>query len=183
MAAQATEMLFSKKLTDTDVKKRLAIPAETLLFLPVFSESSHAININLVYGTRKWPIVCTIRKKPVFSGRLWRDFVICNNLNVGARISMHKVQDEDGSSSHYRVELEKPCSKEDETTAPCRRKVCNNKQKQPPIKQDEIKCFASTNYTESLDLVLRQPTPYEETETPLSAHTKTMVRSTVRFRP
>ncbi|KAK8485840.1 hypothetical protein V6N13_149675 [Hibiscus sabdariffa] len=77
MAAQATKM-FSKKLTDNDVKKR--------------------------------PLVCTVRKKgykkPVFSGRLWTDFVICKKLNVGDGISLHKVEDEDGSS-HYRVEVEK----------------------------------------------------------------------------
>ncbi|KAK8564415.1 hypothetical protein V6N12_036539 [Hibiscus sabdariffa] len=109
---------------DTDVKKRLAIPAKILPSLPGFSESSHAVNINLVYGTRKWPLVCTVRKKgykkPVFSGRLRTDFVICNNLNVGDGISMFKVEDEDGSS-HYRVEVEK----QDETIVPCRRKVCN----------------------------------------------------------
>ncbi|KAK8665180.1 hypothetical protein V6N13_005354 [Hibiscus sabdariffa] len=114
----------SQLLDDTDVKKRLAIPAKILPSLPGFSESSHAVNINLVYGTRKWPLVCTVRKKgykkPVFSSRLRTDFVICNNLNVGDGISMFKVEDEDGSS-YNRVEVEK----QDETIVPCRRKVCN----------------------------------------------------------
>ncbi|KAL4347792.1 hypothetical protein GQ457_17G001580 [Hibiscus cannabinus] len=108
MAAQST-MMFSKLLTETDIKKRLAIPAKILPSLPAFN-GSHAIRIHLMYGTRMWPIDCTVRKKgykkPVFSGGLWRDFVIGNKLNVGDRISMYKVQD-----SHYRVEVlekEKP---------------------------------------------------------------------------
>ncbi|PPS14234.1 hypothetical protein GOBAR_AA06304 [Gossypium barbadense] len=45
-------------------------------------------------------------KKPVFSGGLWRNFVICNSFNVGDRITMFKVQYEDGSCL-YRVEVEK----------------------------------------------------------------------------
>ncbi|KAK8516627.1 hypothetical protein V6N12_049349 [Hibiscus sabdariffa] len=101
MEAQST-MMFSKLLTETDIKKRLAIPTKILPFLPSFN-GSHAIRIHLVYGTRMWPIVCTVRKKgykkPVFSGGLWRGFVIGNKLNVGDRISMYKVQD-----SYYRVE-------------------------------------------------------------------------------
>ncbi|XVE94158.1 hypothetical protein REPUB_Repub01dG0257600 [Reevesia pubescens] len=109
--AQAIKM-FSKSLTDTDIKKRLAIPAKVL---PAFSDfsGSHAVIIHLMYGTRVWPIVCSIRKKghkkPVFSGG-WRNFVICNNFNVGDRLTLYKVQDEDGSS-HYRVEVEKPASR------------------------------------------------------------------------
>ncbi|XVE94155.1 hypothetical protein REPUB_Repub01dG0257200 [Reevesia pubescens] len=109
--AQAIKM-FSKSLTDTDINKRLAIPVKVL---PAFSDfsGSHAVRIHLMYGTRVWPIVCSIRKKghkkPVFSGG-WRNFVICNNFNVGDRLTLYKVQDEDGSS-HYRVEVEKPASR------------------------------------------------------------------------
>ncbi|KAK8486645.1 hypothetical protein V6N11_033098 [Hibiscus sabdariffa] len=33
-----------------------------------------------------------------------------NKLNVGDRITMDQVQDEDGSSSHYRVEMEQPAT-------------------------------------------------------------------------
>ncbi|GMJ03639.1 hypothetical protein HRI_004033100 [Hibiscus trionum] len=103
--------MFSKLLTRTDIDKRLAIPARIMPSLPGF-DGSHAVRIRLLYGTRMWPFVCTVRrkgyyKKPVFSGRLWRDFVIRNNLDVGHRITVYKVVDEDNSSSHYRVELEK----------------------------------------------------------------------------
>ena len=132
MAVQATKM-FSKLLSETDIKKRLAIPEKILGFLPDFN-GTHAVKIDLMYGTRIWPIFCSIRKKgykkPVFSGG-WRNFVICNNFNVGDKITMYKVQDEDGFS-HYRVEVEKPASKQsgvslndevDETTVTCSRKV------------------------------------------------------------
>ncbi|XVE94157.1 hypothetical protein REPUB_Repub01dG0257400 [Reevesia pubescens] len=104
--------MFSKSLIDTDIKKRLAIPANILSSFSDFNES-HAVRINLMYGTRAWPIICSIRKKghkkPVFSGG-WRNFVSCNNFDVGNRFTLYKVQDEDGSS-HYRVEVEKPASR------------------------------------------------------------------------
>ncbi|KAK8486656.1 hypothetical protein V6N11_033109 [Hibiscus sabdariffa] len=128
MAVQATKM-FSKLLTPTDIKKRLAIPAKILSSLPAFN-GSHAIKIHLMYGTRMWPIVCTVRKKgykkPVFSGGSWREFVMGNKLNVGDRISMYKVQD-----SHYRVEVDKE--------KPATRKVRNKRNHAPdaPINQEE----------------------------------------------
>ncbi|MBA0574949.1 hypothetical protein Golob_025009 [Gossypium lobatum] len=103
----ATNM-FSKLLTENDIKNRLAIPVKILPSLPGFN-GSHAVRIQLMYSTRIWPIVCTVRKqgykKPVFSGGLWRNF-ICNSFNVGDRITMFKVQYEDGSCL-YRVEVEK----------------------------------------------------------------------------
>lgn len=40
--------------------------------------------------------------KPVFSGKLWRNFVACNNLNDGDRFTLYIMQGEDGSS-YYRV--------------------------------------------------------------------------------
>ncbi|PPD72744.1 hypothetical protein GOBAR_DD30351 [Gossypium barbadense] len=85
--------------------RMLAIPVKILPSLPGFN-GSHAVRIQLMYGTRIWPIVCT---KPVFSGGLWRNFVICNSFNVGDRITMFKVQYEDGSCL-YRVEVEKLAS-------------------------------------------------------------------------
>ncbi|TYH78293.1 hypothetical protein ES332_D04G216100v1 [Gossypium tomentosum] len=85
-------MVFSKSLTGTEIKKRLSIPSNILPSLPSFNRS-HAVRIKLMYGTEIWPIVCTILKKgykkPVFSGPLWRNFVI-----------MH--------DSDYRLEVEKP---------------------------------------------------------------------------
>ncbi|XVE94172.1 hypothetical protein REPUB_Repub01dG0259000 [Reevesia pubescens] len=96
-------MIFSKLLNYTDINKRLAIPEEAL---PAFSDfsGSHAVIIHLRFGTTEWPIVCSIRKKgykkPVFS-RGWRNFVIHNNFNVGDRLTLYKVQDEDGSF-HYK---------------------------------------------------------------------------------
>ncbi|KAK8486652.1 hypothetical protein V6N13_080718 [Hibiscus sabdariffa] len=222
-------MMFSKLLTETDIKKRLAIPAKILPSLPAFN-GSHAIKIHLMYGTRVWPIDCTVRKKgykkPVFSGGLWRGFVIGNKLNVGDRISMYKVQD-----SYYRVEVDKEKTAArnqhgavsfnhgvDQTpvSVTFSRKVCNKRKQAPdePIKQEgasielanvaartfvdhvivkpsirtfganmsdkkahfniEMKCFgcirdtaeggatgeACTDQKLSLDLVLRQPTPY-----------------------
>ncbi|XVE48583.1 hypothetical protein DITRI_Ditri01bG0013000 [Diplodiscus trichospermus] len=101
--------IFSKRLTETDIKKRLAIPMNILPALPDFN-GNHAVEIHLTYGTKEWRIFCSIRKngykKPVFS-RGWRKFVICNNFNVGDELTLYKVNDEAGAS-HYRLEVEKP---------------------------------------------------------------------------
>ncbi|TYG74836.1 hypothetical protein ES288_D04G215300v1 [Gossypium darwinii] len=98
-------MVFSKLLTDTDIKKRLAIPSKTLSDLPNFN-GSNGVRINIMYGTKIWPIDCTARrtgyKKPVFSGRLWRAFIMSNELKVGDRISLYKVQGKDGCS-HFKI--------------------------------------------------------------------------------
>ncbi|XVE67452.1 hypothetical protein DITRI_Ditri08aG0162200 [Diplodiscus trichospermus] len=107
--AQAIK-IFSKSLTDTDIKKRMVIPTKTLPSLPDFN-GSHAVKIHIMHGTRMWPIVYSIRKtgyykKPVFSNG-WRNFVICNNFNVGDELTLYKVQDEAGSF-HYMVQVEKP---------------------------------------------------------------------------
>ncbi|EOX97110.1 Uncharacterized protein TCM_006211 [Theobroma cacao] len=104
---QAIKM-FSKSLTNTDVKKRLAIPAKILPSLPDFN-GSNTVTIPFMYGRRMWPIACSVRrtgyKKPVFCCG-WRNFVTRNDFRVGDKLTMYKVQDEAGSF-HYRVEVEK----------------------------------------------------------------------------
>ncbi|KAK8613791.1 hypothetical protein V6N13_101547 [Hibiscus sabdariffa] len=118
--AQSTKILFSKKLKVTDIEKRLAIPTKIMSFLPSFN-GGHAVHIQLVHDTKIWPIVCTVRRqgysKPVFSVG-WRKFVTGNKLNVGDRITLYKVQDGDGSSSHYRVEIEQPATSNQDCTFP-----------------------------------------------------------------
>ncbi|GMI70624.1 hypothetical protein HRI_000731700 [Hibiscus trionum] len=101
--------LFSKSLTDTDTRKRLAIPAKILPDLPDFN-GNHAVNLRLMYGTKVWPIVCSVRKngykKPVLSGG-WRSFVVYNDFSVGDELTLYKVHGKRGCC-YYRVEVEKP---------------------------------------------------------------------------
>ncbi|XVF68227.1 hypothetical protein PTKIN_Ptkin10aG0188200 [Pterospermum kingtungense] len=158
--------VFSKLLTNTDIKKRLAIPAKIMPSLPDF-DGSHAVEIQLMYGTRMWPIVCTIRKKgykkPVFSGG-WRDFVVCNNLSVGDRLTLYKVQDEAGSF-YYKVQVQKQAkpSEVDGTTGCSRTKPCDfeNEQEQlveadaRPIKQEQA-------MMESADVAADWPVSFAE---------------------
>ncbi|KAB2036154.1 hypothetical protein ERO13_D04G176456v2 [Gossypium hirsutum] len=106
MAAHS-KLVFSKFLSDSDIKKRLAVPSAIQRSLPPFN-GGHALIFQFLHGTRFWPILYSIRtkgySKPVFSGRLWRNFVIYNNLNVGDRFTLYQVQVEDGSS-YYRVDV------------------------------------------------------------------------------
>ncbi|MBA0815215.1 hypothetical protein Gohar_020977 [Gossypium harknessii] len=106
MAAHS-KLVFSKFLSESDIKKRLAVPSAIQRSLPPFN-GGPALIFQFLHGTRFWPILYSIRtkgyNKPVFSGRLWRNFVIYNNLNVGDRFTLYQVQVEDGSS-YYRVEV------------------------------------------------------------------------------
>ncbi|KAB2088228.1 hypothetical protein E1A91_A04G169700v1 [Gossypium mustelinum] len=108
MASQPTKM-FSKKLKTTDINKRLAIPGKILPSLPAFN-GGHAVLIQLKYGTKIWPIGCTVRKngykKPVFSVG-WRKFVADNKLKTGDIITMYKDFEDGDGGSHFRVEVEK----------------------------------------------------------------------------
>ncbi|KAK8613800.1 hypothetical protein V6N13_101556 [Hibiscus sabdariffa] len=106
MASPNTKV-FSKTLSKTDAKKRLAIPTRSMGSLPEFINGSHAIRIGLNCGTKTWPIQYTIskngsNKRPSFTSG-WTQFVACNGLKPGDEISLHKV----GRSSLYRVEVDK----------------------------------------------------------------------------
>ncbi|KAA3465344.1 Replicase polyprotein 1ab [Gossypium australe] len=83
--------LFCKLLTDTDTRKRLAVPAKILPALPDFN-GSYAVKLHLMYGTKAWPIVCSVRKN-----------------GVGDKLTLYKVHDiDEAGSSYYKVEVEKP---------------------------------------------------------------------------
>ncbi|OMO92224.1 hypothetical protein COLO4_17742 [Corchorus olitorius] len=144
--------MFSKLLTETDIKKRLAIPSYVLPSLPDF-KGRHAVEIRLVYGTRVWPIICSVRKmgykKPVFSVG-WRDFVTYNQFNVGDEFKLYKVQEENGSSFYYRVEVEKnknhPISCSPAAVSVNRTKLFRNEPEQDQFKNEhepEINFFAA----------------------------------------
>ncbi|OMO75188.1 hypothetical protein CCACVL1_16285 [Corchorus capsularis] len=77
--------LFSKSLTDTDIRKRLAIN-------PYQNPTLFARN--------------GAYKKPVFSNG-WKDFVVGNDLNVGDQVTLYRVMDE-ASCVFYRIDVEKP---------------------------------------------------------------------------
>ncbi|TYI34044.1 hypothetical protein ES332_A04G176500v1 [Gossypium tomentosum] len=102
-----SKLVFSKLLSDTDIKKRLAVPSAIQSSLPPFN-GGHALIFHFLHGTRFWPILYSIRtkgyKKPDFSGRLWRDIVIYNNFNVGDIFTLYRVQVED-NSSYYMAEV------------------------------------------------------------------------------
>ncbi|EOX97115.1 Uncharacterized protein TCM_006216 [Theobroma cacao] len=171
---QAKKM-FSKSLTDTDIKKRLAIPAKILPSLPPFN-ASHAVTIHLLYGTRMWPIVCSVRKtgykKPVFSGG-WRNFVIFNDFHVGDEFTMYKVQDEEGSF-HYRVEVEKLATPSvtlsaralslnhevDGTTGTSCTKLNNFQQDQEQLPKADAPVIHEGATMEQVDAIANAPVPF-----------------------
>ncbi|XVF68229.1 hypothetical protein PTKIN_Ptkin10aG0188400 [Pterospermum kingtungense] len=170
---RVTKKIFSKSLTDTDIKKRLSIPAKILSSLPDF-DGNHAFKIDLMYGTSKWPIVCSIRKngykKPVFSGG-WRDFIVRNNFNVGDRLTLYKVLDEAGSFLCYRVQVEKPTRPSwdisppdlshshevDQSTDTNRTKACNFENEQDQLLKADVEVKQEKAVTELVDVAADAP--------------------------
>ncbi|GKV24395.1 hypothetical protein SLEP1_g34010 [Rubroshorea leprosula] len=98
--------LFSKPLTSTDTRKRLAIPTKSLTSL-LHNEGGNAVELHVRHGTAVWPIMCTTRKKghkkPVLS-KGWRSFALKNKLNVGDIVTLFKEEDEAGYLN-YRIEV------------------------------------------------------------------------------
>ncbi|PPD71181.1 hypothetical protein GOBAR_DD31938 [Gossypium barbadense] len=91
--------LFSKLLTDTDTRKRLAVPAKILPALPDFN-GSYAMKLHLMYGTKAWPIRLLCPQKWVQETGF---------LRVGDKLTLYKVNDiDEAGSSYYKVEVEKP---------------------------------------------------------------------------
>ncbi|XP_022741902.1 B3 domain-containing transcription factor NGA4-like [Durio zibethinus] len=116
--AKKRRVLFSKRLTGTDIMKRLAIPTESLAFLPRFC-GGHALELLVRDENGKcWTFVCSIRKtgayqKPVFQ-QGWQDFVVAKCLNVGDKVTFYEAEEaEDGIKifgsilphSRHRVEI------------------------------------------------------------------------------
>ncbi|GLT85803.1 hypothetical protein SLE2022_039790 [Rubroshorea leprosula] len=112
--------LFSKSLTFTDVRKRLAIPTKIVNFL-LPNEGNHGVELHVRHGTTVWPIMCTTRKegykKPVLS-KGWRAFALKNKLKVGDVVTLYKEEDEAGYLG-YRIEVkraDKPSLKQSRAT-------------------------------------------------------------------
>ncbi|WRX20783.1 hypothetical protein QQP08_013270 [Theobroma cacao] len=93
-----TKEMFSKRLTRTDMSKRLALPTKRLSLFPPFDGGNE---IELVIwdddvNGQVWNFVCSIRQtgypKPVFS-RLRLDFVVAKGLTVGDKVTLCKKED------------------------------------------------------------------------------------------
>ena len=93
-------MMFSKRLTQTDISKRLAIPTDSLSMFPPFQDGRHEIELEVWdddgHDGKIWKFVCSIRKignyqKPVFS-KVWLDFVRAKGLSVGDEVSLYKIE-------------------------------------------------------------------------------------------
>ncbi|GLT85806.1 hypothetical protein SLE2022_039820 [Rubroshorea leprosula] len=100
--------LFSKSLTSTDVRKRLAIPTKIMTFL-LPNRGDHLVELHVRHGTTVWPILCTTRKKgykkPVFS-RGWKRFALKNKLKEGDVVTFYKEEDEAGFLD-YKIEVKR----------------------------------------------------------------------------
>ncbi|WRX13367.1 B3 DNA binding domain - like 10 [Theobroma cacao] len=81
--------LFTKRLTQTDINKRLAIPTNSF-------RGNHSVELKVKDKShRLWRFRCSIRKKrylkPVFSSG-WPEFTRSNSLRIGDKVSSRLEQ-------------------------------------------------------------------------------------------
>ncbi|XVE83998.1 hypothetical protein DITRI_Ditri16bG0133500 [Diplodiscus trichospermus] len=101
---RSTDSVFSKRLTQTDISKRLAIPTESLSLFPPFEDGGKEIELEVWDGNddddesngKTWKFVCSIRKtgkykKPVFS-KGWLSFVKAEGLSAGDEVKLYKKE-------------------------------------------------------------------------------------------
>ncbi|KAK0597357.1 hypothetical protein LWI29_024483 [Acer saccharum] len=103
--------IFSKILTETDIKARLAIPTPALKHINMHE------GVNYVYPKdsdgKKWPFQCYTRPtghpKPAFTTG-WLDFVKAKGLQIGDKVTFRKLEDEDeaGGEPQYIIHAKRP---------------------------------------------------------------------------
>ncbi|PNS99891.2 hypothetical protein POPTR_015G015800v4 [Populus trichocarpa] len=101
---------FSKKLSKTDVRKRLAVPTRSLSSLPSF-DGAHAVYFQAADERGEvWTFKCSIRKrrhpKPVLS-KDWLAFVDSKGLKAGDMIEFYKETNEAATAHAYKVRAER----------------------------------------------------------------------------
>ncbi|XVF45766.1 hypothetical protein PTKIN_Ptkin02bG0232600 [Pterospermum kingtungense] len=103
--------LFTKLLSPTDIKKRLAVPTESLPQLGfVKDQQNHYVDL-LVKDSpqRVWRFRCLTRltcnqSKPYLSSG-WLDFVQTKGLQINDRVHLYKEEDE-ATGARYRIRVE-----------------------------------------------------------------------------
>jgi len=102
---------FTKVLSKTDIKKRLAVPTNYLQSLPSLNGDC-SVDFKAIDAKGKvWTFKCSIRKKghpkPVIS-KGWLAFVGSKKLKAGYKIRFYKESNKVSTATHvFRVQAEK----------------------------------------------------------------------------
>ncbi|KAJ6294878.1 hypothetical protein OIU76_022875 [Salix suchowensis] len=107
---------LSKKLSKTDIRRRLSVPTSFLSSLPSFN-GAHAVDFQAVdEGGKVWTFKCSIRRrrhpKPVLSkgwhpkpvlSKGWLAFVASKGLQAGDKIKFYKGTNDVATAHAYKV--------------------------------------------------------------------------------
>ncbi|KAJ0043589.1 hypothetical protein Pint_19379 [Pistacia integerrima] len=91
--------IFSKKLTQTDVRNRLSVRTRSLHFFPPFEDGQNAQDLMVEDEQGKpWPFRLVVRsrgryKKPVLTAG-WREFVTKKELQIGFKVEFFRENNE-----------------------------------------------------------------------------------------
>ncbi|KAJ6340620.1 hypothetical protein OIU77_008393 [Salix suchowensis] len=101
---------LSKKLSKTDVRRRLSVPTRFLSSLPSFN-GANAVDFQAVdEGGKVWTFKCSIRRgrhpKPVLS-KGWLAFVASKGLQAGDKIKFYKETNDAVTAHAYKVRAER----------------------------------------------------------------------------
>ncbi|GLT51290.1 hypothetical protein SLA2020_247100 [Shorea laevis] len=103
--------LFEKRLTQTDVERRLAVPSDTFRNHFELPRDRHYVDLLVKDSTEKvWTFRCSIRQtgnhpRPVFSAG-WLEFVRIKGLQINDQAVFHKERDS-ASGAEYRIEVQR----------------------------------------------------------------------------
>lgn len=108
--------IFKKKLTKTDVEKRLAMRTKSLIHFPTFAAGQHAqiLKVEDFQDKQEWRFRLTIRRrgkysKPVLS-RGWVKFVQTKMLQIGDQVEFLVEKDEATGLRKYVIKVHRmPC--------------------------------------------------------------------------
>ncbi|KAK1584047.1 hypothetical protein Q3G72_029402 [Acer saccharum] len=98
--------IFSKLLTETDIKARLTVPTDALAHINI-PGGGNKVDLSVMdSGGNRHTFRCYTRPdrhpKPAFTTG-WLDFVRAKGLQIGDKVTFSKLEDEAGGTPQYRI--------------------------------------------------------------------------------
>ncbi|TXG71255.1 hypothetical protein EZV62_006190 [Acer yangbiense] len=98
--------IFSKLLTETDIKARLTVPTDALAHINIPGGGNKVDLSPMDSDGNRWPFRCYTRlnghPKPAFTTG-WLDFVRAKGLQIGDKVTFSRLEDEAGGAPQYRI--------------------------------------------------------------------------------
>ncbi|KAK1581289.1 hypothetical protein Q3G72_004652 [Acer saccharum] len=99
-------VIFSKVLTETDIKARLTVPTHALRYINMPEGDNNVVLSVMDSNGNRRPFRCYTRPdghpKPAFTTG-WLDFVRAKDLQIGDEVTFSKLEDDADGAPQYRI--------------------------------------------------------------------------------